>query len=332
MLGKVLSTRKTKLERGDMSAKTTVKVSDTITLSVGIRAREWEFISNRKNWQLIEWQFTSVAKYCNTYKRLLRYASILYRNNKENKIVVDADGLTDQKGTKADIKVKIDDKIVNMQMSLKVTGGDQIGQMSGVPFDRQISLFELLGVDVSPARKKYEEKLKEVDITYAFTSRDLIKSPQAKKIQDVVRQANAFVHQEAAEKLEKLMRSKDTKFIEKLTDFLRKAATGNDPTIEVVKLSTKGYKRAKFGKKYVQNMKDAMDHLKVEYRRKTGDPETIVYDPRVGASNNSSARLFKVRAKIIYESKKRGGEKIYPIYVRNLIESGDLMFDLASDL
>ena len=58
MLGKVLSTRKTELERGDMSAKTTVKVSDTITLSVGIRAREWEFISNRKNWPLIEWQFT----------------------------------------------------------------------------------------------------------------------------------------------------------------------------------------------------------------------------------------------------------------------------------
>ena len=332
MLGKVLSTRKTELERGDMSAKTTVKVSDTITLSVGIRAREWEFISNRKNWPLIEWQFTSVAKYCNNYKRLLKYASVLYRNNKENQIIVDADGLTDQKGTKADIKVKIHGKVVNMQMSLKVTGGDQIGQMSGVPFDRQINLFELLCVDVSPARKKYEEKLKEVDITYAFTSRDLIKSPQAKKIQDVVRQANAFVHQEAADKLEKLMRSKNTAFIEKLTDFLRKAATGNDPTIEVVKLSTKGYKRAKFGKKYVQNMKDAMDHLKVEYRRKTGDPETIVYDPRVGESNNSSARLFKVRAKIIYESKKSKGAKVYPIYVRNLIESGDLMFDLASDL
>ena len=32
-----------------------------------------------------------------TLKRLLRYASILYRNNKENKIVVDADGLTDRK-------------------------------------------------------------------------------------------------------------------------------------------------------------------------------------------------------------------------------------------
>ena len=46
---------------------------------------KWEFISDRKNWPLIEWQFTSVAKYCNTYKRLLRYASILYRNNKENK-------------------------------------------------------------------------------------------------------------------------------------------------------------------------------------------------------------------------------------------------------
>ena len=333
MLSKVLSTRKTQLDRDDkVSSKTTVKVSDTISLSVGIRKREWEFISNRKNWDLIDWQFASVAKYCNSYKRLLRYASLLYRNSKENKIVVDADGLSDQKGTKADIKVKIDDKVVNMQMSLKVTGGDQIGQMSGVPFDRQISLFELLGVDVSPARKKYEEKLKEVDITYAFTSRDLIKSPQAKKIQDVVRQANAFVHQEAAEKLEKLMRSKDTKFIEKLTVFLRKAATGNDPTIEVVKLSTKGYKRAKFGKKYVQNMKDAMDHLKVEYRRKTGDPETIVYDPRVGESNNSSARLFKVRAKIIYESKKSKGAKVYPIYVRNLIESGDLMFDLASDL
>lgn len=333
MLSRVLSTRKTQLERDDkVSSKTTVKVSDTITLGVGIRQREWEFISDKKNWDLIGWQFESVAKYCSTYKRLRRYSQMLYKNNKENKIVVDADGLTDQKGTKADIKVKIDGKVVNMQMSLKVTGGDQIGQMSGVPFERQIKLFEALGVDVSPARKKYEEKLKEVDITYAFTSRDLIKSPQARKIQDVVRQANAFVHQEAAEKLEKLMRSKDTKFIEKLTNFLRNAATGNDPTIEVVKLSTKGFKRAKFGKKYVNNVKEAMNHMKVQYRRGGGDPETVVYDPRVGEPKNASARLFKVRAKIIYESKKRGGEKIYPIYVRNLIESGDLMFDLATDM
>ena len=83
MLGKVLSTRKTLLDRDDkVSSKTTVKVSDTISLSVGIRKREWEFISNRKNWDLIDWQFASVAKYCNTYKRLLRYASLLYRKRK----------------------------------------------------------------------------------------------------------------------------------------------------------------------------------------------------------------------------------------------------------
>ena len=62
MLGKVLSTRKAQLDREDkVSGKTTIKVSDTITLSVGIRKREWEFISNRKNWDLIDWQFASVA-------------------------------------------------------------------------------------------------------------------------------------------------------------------------------------------------------------------------------------------------------------------------------
>ena len=84
MLSKVLATRKTQLERQDkVSAKTTIKVSDTITLSVGIRKREWDFISDKRNWELIDWQFESVAKYCNTYKRMKRYAQMLYKNNKE---------------------------------------------------------------------------------------------------------------------------------------------------------------------------------------------------------------------------------------------------------
>jgi len=335
MLGRVLSSRKTQLERDDkVSSRTTVKVSDTITLSVGIRKREWEFISNKKNWDLIDWQFDSVAKYCSTYKRLRRYSQMLYKNNKENKIVVDADGLTDQKGTKADIKVKIDGKVVNMQMSLKVTGGDQIGQMSGVPFDKQVKLFELLGVDVTPARKKYDELINKVDIGLAFTHRDETKKGLGREIHLAVRQANLVVHQEAKRQLEAKMQSKDAKFIDQVTDFLRKAATGNDPTVEVVKLSTKGFKRAKFGKKYIQNIKDVMPHLKVSVNKQPeGDAETVIYDSRLGKSNSSAARLFKIRGKIIFESKTTKTEGYHlKIYVRNLIESGDLMFDLATDM
>ena len=335
MLSRVLATRKTQLERDDkVSAKTTVKVSDTITLSVGIRKREWDFISDKRNWELIDWQFESVAKYCNTYKRIKRYSQMLYKNNKENKIVVDADGLTDQKGTKADIKVKIDNKVVNMQMSLKVTGGDQIGQMSGVPFDKQVKLFELLGVDVTPARKKYDELINKVDIGLAFTHRDETKTGLGRQIHLAVREANLVVHKEAKKQLDAKMKAKDAKFIDQVTDFLRKAATGNDPTIEVVKLSTKGFKRAKFGKKYVQNVKDAMPHLKVDVNKQPeGDAETVIYDSRIGKSNSAAARLFKIRGKIIFESKTTKTEGYHlKIYVRNLIESGDLMFDLASDL
>ena len=335
MLSRVLATRKTQLERDDkVSAKTTVKVSDTITLSVGIRKREWDFISDKRNWELIDWQFDSVAKYCNTYKRIKRYSQMLYKNNKENKIVVDADGLTDQKGTKADIKVKIDNKVVNMQMSLKVTGGDQIGQMSGVPFDKQVKLFELLGVDVTPARKKYDELINKVDIGLAFTHRDETKTGLGRQIHLAVREANLVVHKEAKKQLDAKMKAKDAKFIDQVTDFLRKAATGNDPTIEVVKLSTKGFKRAKFGKKYVQNVKDAMPHLKVDVNKQPeGDAETVIYDSRIGKSNSAAARLFKIRGKIIFESKTTKTEGYHlKIYVRNLIESGDLMFDLASDL
>lgn len=335
MLSRVLSSRKTQIERDDkVSSRTTVKVSDIITLSVGIRKREWEFISNKKNWDLIGWQFESVAKYCSTYKRLRRYSQMLYKNSKENKIVVDADGLTDQKGTKADIKVKIDGKVVNMQMSLKVTGGDQIGQMSGVPFDKQVKLFELLGVDVTPARKKYDELINKVDIGLAFTHRDETKKGLGREIHLAVRQANLVVHQEAKRQLDAKMKAKDAKFIDQVTDFLRKAATGNDPTVEVVKLSTKGFKRAKFGKKYIQNIKDVMPHLKVDVNKQPeGDAETVIYDSRLGKSNSSAARLFKIRGKIIFESKTTKTEGYHlKIYVRNLIESGDLMFDLATDM
>ena len=155
-----------------------------------------------------------------------------------------------------------------------------------------------------------------------------------REIHLAVREANLVVHREAKKQLDAKMQSKDAKFIDQVTDFLRNAATGNDPTIEVVKLSTKGFKRAKFGKKYVQNIKDAMPFLKVEVNKQPeGDAETVIYDSRKGKSNSAAARLFKIRGKIIFESKTTKTEGYHlKIYVRNLIESGDLMFDLASDL
>ena len=146
---------------------------------------------------------------------------VSYRVIIENKIVVNSDGTGDQKGTKADIKVKIDDKVVNMQMSLKTTGGDQIGQMSGITFDRQIKMFEKLSLDVDVSkRKNYEEKLKyfiSMDI-----QRDLIKSNTSKEFRRYKIAKTSKMHlyiKEAAKQLQAIFKKDDAESLKSYCTF-----------------------------------------------------------------------------------------------------------------
>ena len=334
-----------------------LKVRDNIFLKVAIRRREWEWLKDESHWELIDWQFKAVAQYCNDKsrsvqgkvdlmkgkgRRLHLIAKAYMLNGRKDEIRVDADGTGDQKGTKADIKITLNGKKANMQMSLKVKGGDQIGQKAGVPFDRQYDIFKELGIDVSPARKEYDEAVKEIDLGFYFLDRaevskgkDDKRLPKAIEMQKQLREANSKSYRLAAKICKEKMDSNDEAFVSKLADFLIQYGSLGDKQIEIITLTTKGFKKAKFGRNFKKQLLEYYPKLKVIFNMEDGDPAIEFFDPEIGNRSSGDARLFRIRGKTLYESKTKKidgkTKKIFPLYVRNLVEAGGLLYKLAVD-
>ena len=334
-----------------------LKVRDNIFLKVAIRRKEWEWLKDESHWELIDWQFKAVAQYCNDKsrsvggkvdlmkgkgRRLHLIAKAYMLNGRKDEIRVDADGTGDQKGTKADIKITLNGKKANMQMSLKVKGGDQIGQKAGVPFDRQYDIFKELGIDVSPARKEYDEAVKEIDLGFYFLDRaevskgkDDKRLPKAIEMQKQLREANSKSYRLAAKICKEKMDSNDEAFVSKLADFLIQYGSLGDKQIEIITLTTKGFKKAKFGRNFKKQLLEYYPKLKVIFNMEDGDPAIEFFDPEIGNRSSGDARLFRIRGKTLYESKTKKidgkTKKIFPLYVRNLVEAGGLLYKLAVD-
>ena len=173
MITKVLRSQDVTLQRQDKLSGT-VKVDDNIRFRVGVPKKAWEFISDKNNWSLVDDLFDSSIAYANTDRRLRGQAHALYANGKEDDIFVNSDGTGDQTGTKADIKLLINGKEAPQQISLKVEGGEQFGQVAGMTFDKQIEIWGRLGVNVKPIENKFNDKLKDVNLKATFSDRGAI--------------------------------------------------------------------------------------------------------------------------------------------------------------
>ena len=113
-------------------------VIDTVTVNVSIPKKANAFLQNRANWVKVSDLRTGAVNFANTHSRLNAQARGLSINNREDQIRVTAAGTEDQKGTKADVKIEVysptnpDKRFRNVDYSLKVTGGEQFHQVSGL--------------------------------------------------------------------------------------------------------------------------------------------------------------------------------------------------------
>jgi len=316
----VLKTNPVALTRNDLEIDT--KISDTIRFRVGVPKLAYDFLKQEKEWDKISDLFKSCEAYVNSDRRLSLQSSVLAKNGKINDIFVNSDGTGDQKGTKADIKIEIDGKKTRNQISLKVQGGDQFMQIGGVGFDKQVELWDNLGINVSSAEKKYNEYIKKLQTSLTFYDRDSVTKSGAA---DNIRLAAELTYKIAAEKLQTNLDKKDGETIEKLAKLIKSGATKDDDNIELVKLQSGKFKKARFGKQYKENVKNA--ELVVSYKRST-DPIILVYDKNLGPIKG---KLVQFRARYSIEGTKSKSGKTYRPYLRNLLETGPFLFQLASD-
>ena len=324
ILQKVIATGNMSVTRPDIASGTT-QVSDGIRFKVGVPAKAWEFIKNSRNWPDVNDLFDSAIKYVNSDRRLGLQTRVMYRNSKKNDIFINSDGTGDQKGTKADIKLEIDGKPTRNQISLKVKGGEQFAQVAGVGFEKIITIWKKLGIDVSSAKDAYNKHFIKADLETRFKDRASINQTA---VGENLRAAAGEAYKVGADKMKTAFTNADSDMIHSLAMFIKSGAVKEEDNIELVKLTGGTFQRAKFGKKFEENMKAVASSLTVEYSRKT-DPIVKIYDKSIGSG--AKGLLIQIRGKYTAESSGSGDKKVYKAYFRNIVEAGDLFFELATD-
>jgi hypothetical protein len=248
----------------------------------------------------------------------------LINNGKVDNVVINSDGLGDQKGTKADIKISVNGIPYQRQISLKVKGGEQFAQITGTDFEKQKALWQdTLSLNIENLSEVYYQALSGFDKTKSFSSRE---DQQVTEFKNIIKQATAVTYKAAAAQMQKLNQSGNTAFFENIAKFILSGAAGKTgENIELVKLEKSTYKQLKFDQNFVKTYSEKLkkEKLLISFRP-YGDPVVQVH---VGAQSGTNL-LFQVRVKIAAESSMTKAGKIYRPYARHIIEAGPKMFSI----
>lgn len=289
----------------------TEEVFDEITFRVGVPKKAMEFLKGEDLSEIVD-LFQSAVSYVNTDRRLDRQAKVLRSNAKIDEIIVNSDGVGDQKGTKADIKLTVNGEPTRNQISLKVSGGEQFAQVSGVGFDKQLALWDDgLGINVRSLERAYNNVMRDFDPGLKFFSRS---EPVAAEQKEIVKTAMRLVYQYATNELNSLFKANDEQFMERLIEFISRGIAGDEQRyIELVKLEKGKFKTLRPGSQTFRNLVGSLDL--VAELRKTGDPMITIKD------RNTNKPLITIRAKTELASSKTKEGKTYRVYPRNYIEA-----------
>ena len=285
------------------------EVFDKILFRVSVPEKAVKFLKG-KDLSKVTDLFKSSVKYVNGDKRLGRQAKTLRRNGKVDSIVIDSDGLGDQKGTKIDIKLTVNGKKTRNQISLKVTGGERFAQVSGSGFDKQQSLWtDGLGLDISSFKSSYEQAMKDHDPKLRFTSRD---DPMAEEQKDIVKSAMKLMYQNATTELNKMFEGPDVAFMKRLIDFISDGIAKDDQRyIELVKLDKGSFKSIRPGSKGFRELVSGLD-LVAEFKD-MNNPVLVIKD------KTSGKPLIEVQG--ITELQPNKTKEYYKVYARNYIKA-----------
>lgn len=223
-----------------------------------------------------------------------------------NSVTISADGVSDQRGVKADLFMSIDGTSVNL-LSLKAGDVGQFGQGSGYNFDSLDAFMnDTFGLRVS---KKLKSKFVDGDVDTSFQAIHQVYAAIASELESETQGHNV---------------NREAKLVERLYRGIRQHATrGADDTSMVILKTTPnapGYVQLQFG----QQLRDAMENvnLSIKYSTPGGrEPAKIeIWGTGVGELNGS-AMLMRMRSNM----KSEGGG-----YIRNIVEMGPLLKQLAS--
>ena len=266
------------------------KVHDKVTLNLRLAPSNLMALTDRATQQTLGDIIQSSVRYANS-NIVAGWSKLLYENNRYNEIEVIADGLSEQKSSKVDVRVKVDGKQTDINVSLKADDVKQFGQISGAGFDKQVLLWDkLLKFDAGKYESDYYQYVKQQDIIGGI----------------------AVVYKGIVNDFNKSVGTKKAELTKNIANGIRYFATLHEPAVTLVQLSRQEAMVYQF-----DNLEKLLStsKLKAVYVSHKSAPELHISDDK----NNI---LLTVRVK--REMKPNG------VYVRNYIEKGGLLTQLAS--
>ena len=309
-------------------------VIDNVSVSVSVPQKAQSFLMDKTNWAKVNDLRSGAISFVNSHSRLNAQARGLSINERQDFIRVSAAGIEDQRGVKADVKVEVnsptnpDVKFRNIDYSLKVSGGEQFHQVSGQGFDKFLSIFGEMGLDVSEISGQYQNLIdqffdKEV-FTKKYPSRETAKATGGGEF---LKKAARLVYTYAAKKLNDGLNVEEiTNTKIKFADYIIFGLSRNVVT-ELVKFNTNGSVKT-----LVTNREFRDKLLNIRYRATingSGDPKIEIYrsNPDGSILSGGGNLIMQIRYKMeVASSSTPGGGKSYRFYPRNYLEAQKGMF------
>lgn len=272
--------------------------ADKVTFVLRLKTGPYADLMNPAKRPLLANEFSSAAGYVNS-SDAERYSRYFYINGKADQIVIMADGVTGEKEQKPDVWVYVTDengqpRKLRLNTSLKVGGIGQFGQVGGDSAETQQTLWNYFNVNVSPALKNFDTKVK--------------KDP---------REAFKSVYEYAATQLKKELKGADAQaeagIISSIAQGITHFATLGDRNVELVDFDKGGFKILRFNN-LVRKLQAV--NLDATYVDSKTWPEVVIHE-----RGDPKNKLLTIRMKV--ENKPKG------IYVRNYIEKGRLLEELT---
>ena len=290
--------------------------SDKVIFKLTLPQAAMDFLSKQSNRTQVRDIFERAIKYANNDPTFIREANRLATNAKNDKILVDADGVSNQLETKVDIGLYANGRKIGKQISLKTESGRQFDQVIGFGIAEFDKLFDNnMGIIVDGSVKNaVNNYIKQFNVTDAFsfraqTSKDVTGSVWASKLKKA-----ATIYYKGAEKIIKTQIDA-IDFRRKLANTIRVGATRGDEDIQLVKFAGAqgAYSERTFGPEF----EDAIENADLSVVSNFTDNPTIKI-------NSNNKLLVQFRARVDADKRANG----YRIKLRQVLEAGTGLFYL----
>ena len=290
--------------------------SDKVVFKLTLPKAAMDFLSKQTNRTQVRDIFERAVRYANNDPTFIREANRLATNAKNDKILVDADGVSNQLQTKVDIGLYANGRKIGKQISLKTESGRQFDQVIGFGIAEFDKLFDNnLGIIVDGSVKNaVNNYIKEFNVTDAYsfraqTSKDVTGSVWASKLKKA-----AAIYYKGAEKIMKTQIDA-LGFRRKLANTIRIGATRGDDDLQLVKFAGAqgSYSERTFGPEF----EDAVENADLKIQSNFTDNPTIKI-------NSNDKLLVQFRARVDADKRANG----YRIKLRQVLEAGTGLFYL----